>query len=477
VVNSCASADPGSDDPYRPVYHFAPETGWMNDPNGLVYHDGTYHLFYQAGETRRRWDHATGDLVGWVEHGAKLPVEPGVQQYSGGAVVDEGNDAGFGAGAIVATYTGHHDDSVEDQRLAYSTDGGTSFRTYADNPVIDSDVGEFRDPNVVRYGDEWRLVVARVAPTDDRPTGVEVYSSPDLREWTYESTVPTDRVPGAHNWECPDLFELPVEGGDSRWCLLVSADWEHQELYVGEFDGAAFVPDQRFVVDHGRDFYAGMTWANDPDGRRLLTGWLNHWQYAMDLPDPGWRGVQAFPRRLSLVEDGDGLALRQRPAAELAAVRGDRLVGVRSEPLGPGDDPLAGTDVAGRALVVEARLSLGDARQVSVRVREGAGEATTVRYDADAERLVLDRSDAGAFFHEERFPGRSAPLSLSDGTLDLQLLVDRSSVEVFAAGGRVAMSNLVYPDPESVAVSLSADGGTAELRRFSVDRITVGRSR
>lgn len=477
MVNSYAPADAVSDGPYRPVYHFAPEAGWMNDPNGLVYHDGQYHLFYQAGEKRRRWDHATGDLVGWAEHGAKLPVEPGVQQYSGGAVVDEGDDAGFGAGAIVATYTGHHDDGVEDQRLAYSTDGGDSFRTYADNPVIGSDVGDFRDPNVVRYGDEWRLVVARVAPTDDRPTGVEVYSSSDLREWTYESTVPTDRVPSAHNWECPDLFELPVEGGDSRWCLLVSADWEHQELYVGEFDGTRFVPDQRFLVDHGHDFYAGMTWANDPDGRRLLTGWLNHWEYAMDLPDPGWRGVQAFPRRLSLVEDGDSLALCQRPATELAAVRGDHLVEVRSEPLGPGDDPLSGTDVAGRALVVEAGLSPGDAGRVGVHVREGDGQTTSVRYDANAERLTLDRSDAGAFFDDDRYPRSSAPLSLSDDTLDLQLLVDRSSVEVFAAGGRVTMSNLVYPDPESVAVSLSAAGGTAELRRFSVDRVTTERRR
>jgi fructan beta-fructosidase len=475
VVNNYAPVDSGSDDPYRPVYHFAPGAGWMNDPNGLVYHDETYHLFYQAGEKRRRWDHATGDLVGWAEQGAKLPVEPGVQQYSGGAVVDEGNDAGFGAGAIVATYTGHHDDGVEDQRLAYSTDGGDSFRTFGDNPVIGSDVGDFRDPNVVRYDGEWRLVVARVAPTDDRSTGVEVYSSPDLREWTYESTVPTGHVPGVHNWECPDLFELPVEGGDSRWCLLVSADWEQQELYVGEFDGTAFVPDQRFLVDHGHDFYAGMTWANDPDGRRLLTGWLNHWEYAMDLPDPGWRGVQAFPRRLSLAEDDDGLALCQRPATELAAVRGDRLVDVRSESLGPGDDPLAGSDVAGRALVVEARLSLGGAGRVSVHVREGDGEATSVHYDADAERLSLDRSDAGAFFDDDRYPRSSAPLSLSDETLDLQLLVDRSSVEVFAAGGRVAMSNLVYPDPESVAVSLSADGGTAELRRFSVDRVPAER--
>jgi len=470
--NETTSEDEVPEDPYRPVYHFAPEAGWMNDPNGLVYHDGQYHLFYQAGEARRRWDHATGDLVSWEERGTKLPVEDGIQQFSGGAVVDEDDDAGFGVDVIVATYTGHHDDGTEDQRLAYSTDGGDSFTKHEGNPILDSDVGDFRDPNVVRYGDEWRLVVSRVSSTPDRPAGIEVYSSPDLRDWNYESTVETSVAPAARAWECPDLFELPVAGGGSRWCLSVSADWERHELYVGDFDGTAFVPDERFLVDHGHDFYAGMTWANDPEGRRLLTGWLNNWAYAMDLPDPGWRGVQAFPRRLVLVDTDDGLALRQRPAAELDTVRGRRLVDLADEPLAPGDDVLD-NDVAGRALVVDVSIELGDADRVRLGVREGADQTTGVIYDAGIERLVVDRSEAGAFFDSGPFAGVSAPLSLTANTLDLQVLVDRSSVEVFAGDGRLAMSNLVYPDPDSTGVSLSATGGTAQLRRLHVDEIST----
>ena len=468
------SDDDTPDDPYRPAYHFTPEEGWMNDPNGLVYRNGTYHLFYQAGKDRRRWDHATSeDLVTWREHGTKLPVEDGVQQFSGGAAIDDG-DSGFGSDTIILTYTGHHEaEPKQDQRLAYSTDDGETVHKYADNPIIESEVNDFRDPNVFPYDGEWRMVVSRVAPTDERPTGIEIYSSDDLRTWRYESTFELTHSTGATAWECPDLYELPVSGTDERkWVLTNSADWDRVVHYVGEFDGSEFVAHEQFDADEGHDLYAGMTWANEPDDRRLLLGWMNHWESAHDIPDLGWKGVQSFPRRVTLERTDGNLEVRQRPARELETVRGERLADVSSASLKPGDDPLADTDAGGRALVIEAEIHPGTAEAIGLRVRESAKEETKIAYHAGLEGLLFDRGDAGAFFDEDNFGRSYAPLSpMPDGTVSLRILVDTVTVEIFANDGRMAMSNLIFPDTESTDVSAYVENGTAEIRRLVVDAV------
>jgi len=450
-------------DPFRPAYHFAPTEGWMNDPNGLVYHDGRYHLFYQAGAERRRWDHATStDLVDWTEHGTKLPVEGGVQQFSGGGVVDGANTAGFGEDALVVTYTGHHEtDERQDQRLAYSTDGGETLTKYDDNPVLPSDQG-FRDPNVFRYGDGWRMVVSRVSATEDRPAGIEIYSSENLREWMYESTYERTAASGAGTWECPDLYELPVEGTDrTRWVLSVSADYGREEHHIGHFDGTTFEVDRRRRADHGPDFYAGMTWSNEPQGRRLLLGWLNRWEYAPDLPDPGWQGVQSFPRRVTLSETPDGIELRQRPAAELRDQRQRRLGRWSDDVIGDGEDPLS--DIRGRALELSLTLDPGDASAVSLHVRQSDEQRTTLRYDTTQKLLVVDRSESGRFFDGGSASLASTSVPDTNGMLDLHVLVDRCSVETFVAGGRRVLSTLIYPDWSSTGVSLTATDGTARL--------------
>lgn len=465
---------------FRPSYHFAPERGWMNDPNGMVYHDGRYHLFFQYNPdgtqwANIQWGHATSeDLLSWDEHGVKLPYEDGVHQFSGGAVVDESNTTGFGENALVLSYTGHHDASeIQDQRIAYSTDSGETVTKYAENPVIDSDVGEFRDPNVFWYDpdDIWILAVSRVAPTEGRPAGIEFYSSPDHVEWTYESTYEIRNAHDADIWECPDLYELPVEGGDSRWILSVSVGHGREDHHLGRFDGSTFTLDRRIVADHGFDFYAAMSWANEPQDRRVMLAWLNNWAYAGQIPGPGWRGTQTFPRRIRLVEDGGGVELRQQPVAELESLRESTLVERTDAEIAPDADPIDGEEVQGRCLEVDARIHPADAAEVGVRVRESddGDQRTTVSYQPTGSLLRFDRSESGAFFDEDTYGERTVTLdTLEDGSIRLRLLVDRSSVELFANDGRLTMSNLVFPDWDSTGVSLFARNGTARLEELTV---------
>jgi len=455
-------ANTGSD-PYRPNFHFSPADGWMNDPNGMVYHEGEYHLFYQAGEDRRRWDHAVSeDLVTWSEQGRKIPDE-GIQAFSGGAVVDEADTSGFGENSLVAMYTGHHDDGVEDQRVAYSTNRGRVVSKADENPVIPSDVSDFRDPNPFWYAPDgnWRMVVARVSATTDRPRGIEIYESPNLTDWTYLSTYES----GDQQWECPSLYKLPVEGTDrSRWVMTVSVEWNHVEHHVGHFDGTDFVVDERVRADHGHDFYGGQSWANTPDRDGLLLSWMNHWDYATDLPDNGWRGAQTVPRNVTLVDEGSGVEVRQRPVDELTGIRQSTLADLRNEPITDTDDPLAGQGVDGDTIEILATIDPGSADAVGLRVRESDAERTVVEYDAVNGELIVDRSESGEFFSADNYGVETGPLSTrSDGTVRLRVLVDRSSVEVFANDGRHANTNLIFPAQSSTGTSMYASGGEAEL--------------
>lgn len=273
-------------EPWRPEYHFSPDEGWMNDPNGLVHRDGIYHLFYQAGEWPRYWDHATStDLVNWTEHGTAIPATDSISPFSGGADVDAHDTAGFGEDAIICMYTGHHIDSgIEDQRIAYSTDDGKTVEKYERNPVIDSEHGDFRDPNPFWYEPDgsWRMVIGRISAIEDRPAGTEIWSSDNAIDWTYESTYGS----GGEGWECPDLFELPVKGADeTKWVLVVSPiGTRNVEYHIGEFDGTEFIGEQRFTADYEYDFYAAQKWSNTPgeDDRGLHIGWMNNWNYAME---------------------------------------------------------------------------------------------------------------------------------------------------------------------------------------------------
>ncbi|WP_330632964.1 RICIN domain-containing protein [Halocatena halophila] len=461
--------------PYRPAYHVTPQRGWMNDPNGLVYHDGTYHLFYRAGEDFRRWDHATSrDLISWTHHGTKIPHTDTIQAFSGGAVVDTENTAGFGHESIVCLYTGHHTATgIEDQRLAYSTDGGDTVRKFVDNPILSDGHDDWRDPNPFWYApdDSWRLAVARVSANGtDRPAGIEFYASDDFRDWTYLSTYESSGVP----WECPDCYRLPVSNtGMDRWVVTVSTGFDHVEHHIGWFDGSTFTAEKTVPADFGWDFYAAQSWSNEPAvDDRLLVGWMNNWAYARETPPSGWQGVQSYPRRLGLTMTENGVVPVQTLDESFFNRRQHSLVEIENAPVTATNDPLADHQTIGvpyYEIVTEIDPGTADAVTIATRVDHGVGQEIRITYDCRQQLLTLDRSDAGVFFGDR--PQTSTNHSLrpgENGTIRLRMLVDRSSITTIANGGEKWLSARVFPDETSTDTTVSATGGRAVLTACSV---------
>lgn len=481
-----APATPGrrSDDPSRPCYHFSTPVGWLNDPNGLIYLDGEYHLFYQHYPYDTvwgpmHWGHAVSrDLRTWEGLPIALAPDEHGMIFSGSAVVDHANTAGFGAGAMVAIFT-QDQGGRQAQSLAYSADRGRTWTKYAGNPVLPPppDTPDFRDPRVFWYDEggagHWVLLLAA-------GRSIWIYRSPDLKTWAKTDEVGGRGASGGV-WECPDLVELPVDGSpETRWALMVSvqqgapAGGSGQQYFVGDFDGERFTPaeddDVKRWADYGADFYAAQSWGEAPSGRRVWLAWMNNWDYAQKTPATTWRGMMTLPREISLARGADGLQLIQLPHSELAASR---------VPLGaweglvakPGENPLA--DVRGDTLEFVARFAVDEATTATrfgLRVRVGAGEQTTAGYNVARRTLYVDRSRSG-----QSVPGVAAPQVLAleprEGVIELRLLVDRSSLEVFADGGRAVFTNQIFPSPDSQGVELFAEGGPVRLVSLAAYRL------
>ena len=484
---------------YRPQYHFTPATNWMNDPNGMVFFDGEYHLFYQHNPFGDRWGHmswghaVSPDMVRWQHLPVAIPEENGVMAFSGSAVVDWKNTSGFGDGGrppLVAIYTGHREKS-QSQYLAYSTDRGRTWTRYAGNPVLDIGSAEFRDPKVFWYEPQQKWVMVLALATEHK---IRLYASPDLKRWTHLSDFGPAAATGGV-WECPDLFELPVDGDPARtrWVLVVNlnpggvAGGSGGQYFVGHFDGTRFTADPAgggavakdapnaaraaggaaptLWMDHGADFYAAVTWSDVPreDGRRVLLGWMNNWKYANDIPTAPWRSAMSVPRTLSLRTTRDGVRLVQQPVAELQRLRGPRQQ-LAAQVIPVGSTPLAARGVRGRALEIAAEFQPGTASEFGLKVRTGPGQETVIGIDPKAGQLFVDRTRAGeAGFHKEFAARHTAPLPVENGRVRLRILVDWSSVEVFAGDGRTVITDQIFPAPESEGVELYAKGGAARL--------------
>jgi len=475
-------------DPYRPVYHFTAPKNWMNDANGLIYANGQYQLFYQynpfsADPGHLSWGHATSpDLLRWTPQPVALTEYPNADGsntmiFSGSAVADPDNTSGlFPAGTkdgLVAFYTGHVERPgvvlAQHQNIATSRDHGLTWQRYAGNPVLDIGSKEFRDPKVFWYAPQQKWVMATVKA--DRQQ-IHLYESKNLKNWTYLS-----RWGRAGNtvreWECPDLFELPVPGGGTKWVLLISAgnpteQFRGQQYFLGTFDGRAFTPDQPYdeasYLDFGKDFFAGVTFNDAPDNRRILVGWTNDWAYARDVPTgPGWRGNFAVPRELSLRRTAAGLALVQQPVPELRRL-GKEALSLKSRALPPGP---AGYEVPfrGEAYDLELTLKPGAAKTLVLHVLQSEAERTTLRYDVARQTLTLDRTQSGNVGFHPLFAStlETARVPLQNGQLQLRLLVDKSVVEVFAQDGETTLTDLVFPRQHTGRISLNAEGGAAEL--------------
>lgn len=460
---------------WRPLVHFTPERNWINDPNGLVRHNGEYHQFFQynpggTDHADMHWGHSVStDLVHWQELPVALEPDELGEVFSGGAVVDHDDTSGFfdGAPGLVAFYTSAGDEQV--QSLAYSHDHGRSWTKYDGNPVIGNPgIEDFRDPKVVWHeaSESWVLMLA----ADDR---ILFYRSSNLREW--EKTSGFGPGHGAHGgvWECPELFELPVDGdtGDTRWVLVVSinpggpAGGSATQYFVGDFDGWEFTPhdppEQTLWADGGADFYAAQSWSDVPeeDGRRLWTAWMSNWDYAEDVPTDPWRGAMTVPREVGLTRTGDGVRLTQRPVAELEEARTghDHWEGELAE---DGEVPA----FAGTSLDAELEADPGTASVIGLEVLAGPGSRTLVGVDLAAGELFVDRTEHGAVEVTPGFRARhSMALETGDGPLRLRVVVDRSTVEVFGGRGQAVITDLVLPDADADQLRPYAEGGVAHV--------------
>lgn len=512
--------DTTNTDYYRPSYHFTPLYGWMNDPNGMVYKDGEYHLYFQYNPYGSKWGnmhwgHAVSkDLVHWEHLDPAIARDPVGHIFSGSSVVDKKNTAGFGKDAIIAIYTNNSVNHDEVQCIAYSNDNGRTFTKYEGNPVLTPFDGlkDFRDPKVFWYekGKCWYMIVSA-----DKET--RFYKSKNLKKWTYVSAFGKGMGQQPCQYECPDFFQLPVNGDKKKmkWVMTMNINpgcWfggSATEYFVGDFDGKKFTcPDADEVkwLDWGKDHYATVTFSNTGD-RVLGITWMSNWQYANLTPFKQNRGANGLPRELKLYEKNGKYYISEDVAPEVYALRKDTKNVVDASVAG--EKMLAGVaaNMEG-AFEIEADVTPDANGIAGIEISNNKRERTMIYFDMKQGKVVMDRTESGltdfgkqAVPHdielawdkqraaEGKEPARIAnsinykndfalatwaPLSLcEDGkkTYHVDIFVDKSSVELFVDGGRIAMTNLVFPVAPYENVKLYTQGGKAEFKNLKVHKL------
>lgn len=450
----------------------------MNDPNGLVFYDGEYHLFYQHNPFGDVWGHmswghaVSRDLLHWEHLPVALHEEDGVMIFSGSAVVDWQNTSGFGSQGnppLIAIYTGHSE-SEQTQNIAYSTDRGRTWTKYEGNPVLAIGSKEFRDPKVFWQEPTGQWIMVTVLSDQHK---VRFDSSPDLRHWTCLSEFgPAGATDGL--WECPDLFPVPVEDepGIRKWILKVDAlKGTGAQYFIGEFDGTRFTndaPDTEIKrVDYGADFYAAQSWAEDPAGRPIWIGWLNNWHYANQIPTSPWRGLFSIPRELSLRKSPEGLRLVQQPIRELEQLR-QHLYQVTNTDIATVNNQLAALKMD-RALEIKAELIMDTAQEAGLKVCTGGSERTVIGYDIYSQEIYIDRRQSGNVAFAERFEAiHRASLRHEGGKIRLHIFVDSCSVEIFGDDGQTVISDLIFPQSQNLSLEFYARDGEAHLNALRI---------
>ena len=472
---------------HRPQFHFTPPMNWMNDPNGMVFYDGEYHLFYQHNPHGNTWGHmswghaVSTDLVHWEHLPIALQDNYGVMIFSGSAVVDVKNTSGFGNSKkppLVAIYTGHgHGKQTQD--IAFSNDRGRTWIKYEGNPVIDMNMADFRDPKVFWHEATQKWIMTVSIPLERK---VRFYGSPNLKEWDLFSEFgPEGAVKGI--WECPDLFPLKIEGTNkSKWVLIVNIGSESIaggsgcQYFIGEFDGKHFNVDttqhssdpsgeSANWVDHGKDFYAAVSWSDVPesDGRRLWLGWMSNWQYANNIPTHPWRSAMSIPRSLSLKETSNGLRMVQSPVKELRKLRSQKIE-YKGLEIEKGTSKFAKSELSGKRLEIIANINPGTASEVGFRLRKGMNEASLVGFNATHKKLFVDRTNSGNVTFHKDFTGKhEGPLELENGHIHLHIFLDDSSIEVFGNRGETVLSERIFPSPENIEVEYYSKGGDSKI--------------
>ena len=445
------------DEPFRPLYHHAPKRGWMNDPNGMFYKDGKWHLFYQYNPYgsmwgNMHWGHSSStDLIHWVDESVALSPDVWGTIFSGSCVLDKANTSNFGHDAVIAIFTSSRPTpfggDVQAQCLAISNDGGKTFTKYEGNPVLTAEVKDFRDPKVFwnENAHVWNMILA---------VGQEmrIYSSRDLKTWNYESSFGQEYGNHGGVWECPDLFPLELRGAkqevSKKWVLLCNINpggpfgGSATQYFIGDFDGKRFtcesMPKVTKWLDYGKDHYATVSFYNAPDNRRTVLAWMSNWQYANNVPTKQFRSANSIPRDLGLFQDGEETYVSVVPSKEMMAVRGAKMKK-------PTETCEIVVDVKG-----PMELTLSNAK----------GEKVVMTYDAQQQTFSMDRTQSGNVAFSDAFP--CTTVAPTHGTVkQLRLFIDRCSIEAFDSEGKVAMTNLVFPsEPYN---TLKVKGGKATI--------------
>lgn len=454
---------------YRPIYHFSPQYGWMNDPNGLVYKDGEYHLYFQHNPYGSRWanmnwGHATSkDLVKWEYQQEAIAPDSLGAIFSGSAVIDKNNTAGFGTNALIAIYTSAGD--VQSQSIAYSTDNGRTFTKYNQNPVLaDPKIVDFRDPKVFWHNksNQWIMSLATSQT-------ITFYGSKNLKEWNKLSEFGEGIGDHGGVWECPDLFPLQYNG-QTKWVLLVSINpggpngGSATQYFIGDFDGKTFTPDMSVPypiwIDYGRDNYAGVTWSNVPesDGRRLFIGWMNNWDYANFVPTLNFRSASTLPRELKLANNGKHVVLTDYPVNEINTLRGstETFADTKVDKNFTIDRLLK--DNKG-AYELEMTIDAAGSNNFEFVLQNKMNEKIRFVFDLTNEQMYVDRSASGENSFSNNFASKEikAPLVKKD-IYKIRLFVDKASTELFVNEGEITQTNVVFPTEPYNSLSFDTNG-------------------
>jgi fructan beta-fructosidase len=491
-------------DSYRPALHYTAKNTWLNDPNGLIFHEGVYHLYYQNNPLdnvwgNMSWGHATStDLLTWTEHPVAIACDANEDIFSGSIVYDRRNTSGFGSGSVaplVAIYTsafkpGSPYEGVQAQSLAYSLDGGHTWTKYLGNPVLNRGSAEFRDPKVFRYdgGTESYWVMVAVEATDFQ---VVLYRSDDLKHWELLSTFgPANATGGV--WECPDLFPLPVDGDPEnlKWVLTVNLNpggpngGSAGQYFLGGFDGTTFIPDSTVTeglqdpdrlgeyqwLDWGRDYYAAVSFSDAPDNRRLMIAWMNNWEYANHIPTAPWRSPMSLAREISLQTSDGKLCLVQQPANDRGGLADPESFCLSGTTIHDGVQVLPGA--AGTVQRIDVSFTPGSAEEFGLILRGDGAKGTRVGIRPGQATLLVDRRESGRTdFHPSFSSKDTAPILARNGSYDLTVFVDHCSVEVFAQDGQVTMTELIFPAETSTDVAVYAAAGTATINSIKVTQL------
>ncbi|MEV7457026.1 glycoside hydrolase family 32 protein [Pseudarthrobacter oxydans] len=491
-------------DSYRPALHYTAKDTWLNDPNGLIFHGGVYHLYYQNNPLgnvwgNMSWGHATStDLLTWTEHPVAIACDENEDIFSGSIVHDRDNTSGFGTPSVaplVAIYTsafkpGSTHEGVQAQSLAYSLDGGYSWTKHGGNPVLSRGSADFRDPKVIWYdgGADSYWVMVAVEATDFQ---VVLYKSHDLKTWELLSTFgPANATGGV--WECPDLFALPVDGDPDvvKWVLTVNLNpggpnnGSAGQYFIGDFDGTTFTSASTVTegtleparlgeyqwLDWGRDYYAAVSFSDAPDNRRLMIGWMNNWEYANHIPTAPWRSPMSLAREVSLQANKGKLRLVQQPAGDWHALAGTEPFSLSGTTIQDGVQVLAGA--AGTIQRIDVTFTPGSAEEFGLILRGDGLKGTRVGIRPGQATLLVDRRESGHTGFHESFPSiDTAPIQETHGSYTLTIYLDRCSVEVFAQDGQVTMTELIFPAETSTDLAVYAVGGAATINSLQVTQL------